>query len=113
MKNKSSSIIDNSIVRCSQFSNHFYYNKHNTKTKQLIQLNAYTIRAWDNIIYQGYKFLDCSCVCFYKNYICKHILKVSDLFSFRIPEYTEAKEFATNSSRGTKPKKKINPQCHI
>ncbi len=72
-------------------------------------MNAYTIRVWDNAIYQGYKIQDCSCVCFFKNYICKHILKVVDLFDFRIPGCTKVKVFATNSSRGPKLKKKRNP----
>ena len=50
--------------------------------------------------------MSCTCGSFHRSYICKHILKVSDIFSFPIPGYKKVHLLATNATRGPKKGKK-------
>ena len=86
----------------------FYYHKHDKLDPSKVVYNKYCIQRFDNKVYPHFDFFYCSCYSFYKYYVCKHIVKVCDLFNYKLKGYTKIKVFATNSKRGPKNKKQ-NP----
>ena len=79
------------------------------KFKYFHYLNKYRLWVTANLIHKGYDFVHCICYSFYKSYICKHVLKLADIFGLKIKGYNKIDVFAVNAKRGSKPKKKPNP----
>ena len=109
MQKKAKLISENAIYK--ENDDTFNYNKYDKVDKNKVEFKKYCIRSSNNKVYPSFHFLFCTCYSFYKFYICKHIVKVCDLFNFNLKGYTQVKVFATNSKRGPKNKKK-NPLSH-
>ena len=97
MKQKAKLLSDCSFSKDIANSNIFQY------------LNKYRLWVTANLLYKGYDFIHCNCYSFYKSYICKHAIKLADIFGFKIKGYNKIEIFAVNAKRGPKSKKKHNP----
>ena len=60
------------------------------------------------IIIRYTRIMAYSCHCFYKLYVCKHVVRVAELYDNKLKGYNKIRVFAVNSKRGPKPKKKQN-----
>ena len=59
-----------------------YYNKPGSSIQ-------YVISVFQNMIYTDYHYFTCTCHSYYKSYVCKHIVKVADIFSYKLKGYTK------------------------
>ena len=99
---------DNSITRI--YENSFWYHKY-TEDVTKIEINKYQLSYFNSTFYPDFHYFFCNCVSFYKSFICKHIVKLSELYNLKLMGYNEVKVFATNAKRGPKPKKKSKKNC--
>ena len=106
MKKKSKLIDDNCIVLDTNIQGLYHFNKFDKQTQQWC-LSKYYIQVSANNIYEGLKFISCTCLSYYKSYICKHALKIADMFDFQIPGYDKTRLFAANKSKGRKRKARL------
>ena len=77
MKQKAKQLSDCSFSKENSNSNIYHY------------LNKYRLWVTANVIYKGYDFIHCNCYSFYKSYICKHGLKLADIFGLKIKGYNK------------------------
>jgi hypothetical protein len=113
MKAKAKVMPDSSISLIETFPNgssSYWYHKHDAKsTPAKVTSNKYRLNIWPNSnIYSGFVDFFCSCHSFHKSYICKHLIKLSDLYNFRVKGYDPIRVFNVNKARGRKRAKK-NP----
>ena len=74
MIEKAKKLSENSFTRYDASS--YWYHKQDKSDKSKFEYNKYVINRYNNQIYTDYDFLTCSCHCFYKLYVCKHVVRV-------------------------------------
>ena len=99
MVKKPRELLASSFVNITFYKNVYYFNKPMTNVQ-------YSISVYPNKIYTHYHYITCSCHYYYKSFNCKHVVRVSDLYGYKIKGYTKVKVFAINSKRGAKRKNK-------
>ena len=106
MIEKAKKLSENSFTR--NDASFYWYHNQDKSDKLKFEYNKYVINRYNNQIYTDYDFSTCSCHCFYKLYVCKHVVRVAELYDYKLKGYNKIRVFSLNSKRGPLPKKKQN-----
>ena len=93
MKKRSKSLADSSLTRDESNQNLFHYQKIDRSDPDNPRIISFGLISTKYI-----KIL----VMYYKFFVCKHLIKLVDIFGFSIKGYKKVEEFATNAKRGPK-----------
>jgi hypothetical protein len=101
---------EKSITNNPSDPNLFHYHKvdKSNPDNTIVTKNKYQLWVSPNIIYENFHYIFCKCYSFHKSFVCKHAIKLADLFGYNLKGYTKPRLFVMNAKRGAKPKKKKN-----
>ena len=83
---------DQSITRDAMVPDMFQYHKLDQFNPEKSTKNKYQLWSTPNKIYKDFNHIFCNCYSFYKNFVCKHSVKLVNLFGLSLKGYTKTEE---------------------